>query len=199
MTPPAHRNLCDADVAGKSFNYRAAGRIARRMTLRPDHRLEHAPSIHEHSWEIIDGKLIFRHGPFDGQIKTIAFEAQVFIIAECRFCSFPVVASERPVGEFTVNIHVPDTFGKLVDHFSPPGVLAVIHDRAFARLGFVPRRTPAAECRGITGISWIIVRKRILHETDAIGKPRVAGFFFTAQQELPARQMGENAADCFVV
>ena len=61
MAPPAYRNLRDADVGGKRFTYHAAGRIARGMTFRPDHRLEGAPSIHEHSWEIADGKLIFRH------------------------------------------------------------------------------------------------------------------------------------------
>ncbi len=71
MTPSSYRNLRDADVGGKRFTYHAAGRSARRMTLRPDHRLEHAPSIYEHSWEIADGKLIFRHR--DGR-QTVELE-----------------------------------------------------------------------------------------------------------------------------
>jgi hypothetical protein len=51
----------ETDVAGRKFRYRAGTRTSPRMTLRADHRLEGAPSIHEHSWEIVDGKLALFH------------------------------------------------------------------------------------------------------------------------------------------
>ncbi len=65
-------DMNDCDIAGKRFSYRAAARWSRRMTLRADHRLEGAPSINEHSWEITDGKLVLRHR--DGR-RTVEFVA----------------------------------------------------------------------------------------------------------------------------
>ncbi len=57
----AGKEILERDIAGKRYVYRAAGRRSRRLTLRPDHRLEGAPSIHEHSWAIEDGHLVLRH------------------------------------------------------------------------------------------------------------------------------------------
>lgn len=51
----------ESDISGKRFVYRAAGRRSMRLILRADHRLEGAPSINEHSWEIENGKLVLRH------------------------------------------------------------------------------------------------------------------------------------------
>ena len=63
MAPQEHQptEIEERDVAGKRYVYRAAGRRSMRLTLRPDHRLEGAPSIHEHSWAIENGKLVLRH------------------------------------------------------------------------------------------------------------------------------------------
>ena len=62
----------EEQVAGRRFRYSCGGRAAARMTLRADHRLEGAPSIHEHAWEIEGGKLVLRHR--NGQ-RTVEFTA----------------------------------------------------------------------------------------------------------------------------
>ncbi|HTV48424.1 MAG TPA: glycosyltransferase family 10 [Phycisphaerae bacterium] len=51
----------EINVAGKRFKFTCGDRKSSRMTLRPDHRIEGAPSVCEHSWEIESGKLILRH------------------------------------------------------------------------------------------------------------------------------------------
>ena len=62
----------ERDIAGKRYVYRAAGRRSMRLTLRPDHRLEGAPSINEHSWAIENGKLILRHRDGRRTVELIA-------------------------------------------------------------------------------------------------------------------------------
>jgi hypothetical protein len=64
--------LREQDIAGKRFAYRAGNRHCWNMTLRADHRLEGAPSIHEHRWDIIGGKLVLHHR--NGR-RTVEFTA----------------------------------------------------------------------------------------------------------------------------
>lgn len=51
----------ESDIVGKRFRYMGMTRSAPRMTIRRDHRMDGAPSIFEHAWEILDGKLVFFH------------------------------------------------------------------------------------------------------------------------------------------
>jgi hypothetical protein len=66
------QGITEQQITGKRFRYVGGTRSSRRMTLRKDHRLEGAPSIHEHSWAVEQGALIFRGR--NGQ-KTLEFTA----------------------------------------------------------------------------------------------------------------------------
>ncbi len=81
MARPEHAGIAikEIDIAGKRYVYRAAGRRSMRLTLRADHRLEGAPSIHEHSWAIEDGKLVLRHRDGRRTVELTAAKGKHFI------------------------------------------------------------------------------------------------------------------------
>ncbi len=79
MAPQEQIEIEERDIAGKRYVYRAAGRRSMRLTLRPDHRLEGAPSIHEHSWAIENGKLVLRHRDGQRTVELTAAKGQHFI------------------------------------------------------------------------------------------------------------------------
>ena len=68
----------ESDISGKRFVYRAGGRRSMRLTLRADHRLEGAPSINEHSWEIENGKLVLRHRDGHATVELITPDGEHF-------------------------------------------------------------------------------------------------------------------------
>ena len=70
---PGFLPIAELGVAGRRFRYRCLDRHSRRMTLRKDHRIDGAPSINEHRWEISGEKIIFFHR--NGQ-QTLEFIAQ---------------------------------------------------------------------------------------------------------------------------
>ena len=86
ITSRAASPVIERNVAEKRFKFKSADRSSPHMTLRSDHRIEGAPSIHEHSWEIEAGKLILRHRNGQRTIEFVARNAGHYIGSDLTRC-----------------------------------------------------------------------------------------------------------------